>query len=343
MPQRIPPRPASEPPRPTSGPPRPTSGPPRPTSGPPRPTSAPPARRRRRFRYAAAAIGVAIAIVVPIVIVNSLSSSPASTAAGGKPVVPVADECFATAWANAIDADLNTVYSVDDRVAPVTCTQRHAYEVVSVRGPSPSERAAAAPPSVTSDAMPALYHDCVNDAFEYLGGDWRSAYAWLGIAVPSVDAWQRGAHWTACLLRPTATWQGVPTQSATSLRNGLRGDRLAAVGCIDIRSNPIECDRPHAYEAVGVYRAPVGPFPGTTAGGREFKAGCEAKVATYLGLSSVSNYHNPSVGWSWWPSEPDAEQWNIGDRYALCAAYAVRSGHAMSGSVRDLGNKAPQP
>jgi hypothetical protein len=289
------------------------------------------------------AVGVAVAIVVPIVIVNSLPSSHTPAATAGQSVVPVAGECFAPAWANAIDADLNTVYAVDDRVTPVACTQRHAYEVVSVRQPSAADRAAAAPPSLTSDAMPGLYHDCVNDAVAYLGGDWRGAYAWLGIALPSADAWQRGAHWTACLLRPTATWQGIPTQSATSLRNGLRGDRPAAVRCIDIRSNPIDCDQPHAYEAVGVYRAPAGSFPGASAGGRQFKAGCEAKVASYLGLSSVSSYHNPSVGWSWWPSEPDAEQWNIGNRYALCAAYAVRSGHAMSGSVRDLGNKAPQP
>ncbi|HEU0238068.1 MAG TPA: protein kinase [Micromonosporaceae bacterium] len=322
---------------------RPTSGPPRPTSGPPhRPAmSGSPAVRRGRRRRLWYAIAAAIVIAGTVVAVIVLPNSGVTPAAGGTPVVPVARDCFAASWASPIDADLTTVWSVNDRVGPVGCGSRHAFEVVTVSHPTGSASTATAPPSATSGAVQAIYQICVDDADDYLGGDWRSAYAWLGVALPSPDAWRGGAKWSACVLLPTSTWQGVPKSSTTSLRNGLRGNRPAAITCIDAQSAPANCDRPHTYEMVGVYRAKAGPFPDAETGGNLFRDACEAKIAAFLGFGSVANYHNTSVGWSWWPKAPDEEQWNLGNRSVLCAAYAQLPGHLMSGTVQNLGNAAP--
>jgi hypothetical protein len=254
-------------------------------------------------------------------------------------IVPAAGECFGTGWANAVGANQNSVWSVDDHVSTVTCTRPHAFEVVAVRGGTAS--AAANPPAVTSAALAAMYATCTTAADDFLGGDWRSAYAWLGVALPQPAAWHRGAHWSACVLLPTATWEGALAQSSVSLRDGLRGTRSAAIGCIDAQSRPTSCAAPHTYEAVGVFRATASPFPGAVAGRDEFSAGCESKLAQYLGLTSVSKYHNTNVGWSWWPAAPSQQDWNLGNRSALCAAYAQGASHLMSGSVKGLGNKAP--
>jgi hypothetical protein len=256
-----------------------------------------------------------------------------------KAVVPVAGECFGTGWASAAEANQNSVWSVDDHVSAVPCTGRHSFEVIAVSGGTAG--AAANPPGVTSPALAATYETCTTAADTFLGGDWRGAYAWLGVALPQPAAWHRGAHWSACVLLPTATWEGTLAQSSASLRDGLRGARSAAIGCVDAQSRPASCAEPHTYEAVGVFRAKASPFPGAVAGHDEFSAGCESKLAQYLGLTSVSNYHNNDVGWSWWPAAPSQQDWNLGNRSALCAAYAHRTGHVMTGSVKGLGNKSP--
>ena len=208
--------------------------------------------------------------------------------------MPQARDCYAVDWANAVDAEVTTIWSVDDRIAAVPCTDTHAFEVVTVA--TPGGTASASPPSPTSSTVRTTYQRCADDADAYLGGDWRGAYAWLGVAMPDPNAWQRGAHWSACVLVPTATWEGQLTQSRTSLDGGLRGSQPAAIRCIDDRSRPADCGGPHTREAVGVYRARSGPLPDAAEGTAVFRSACESKVALYLGLKSLTQYHNQAVG-----------------------------------------------
>jgi eukaryotic-like serine/threonine-protein kinase len=329
-------RPSSAPP--SSAPPA-SSAPPlsgRPLSG--RPMSAPPvpvasSRRRRSWLVAAAVV-----LVVGVFAVG-YEVWPGHGASNGRSYVPRARDCYPADWANAVDADATTIWAVDDRTASVPCTGTHAFEIVSVA--TPVGTAATTPPGPTSSTVVSIYQGCADDADTYFGGDWRGAYAWLGVALPDADAWGRGAHWHACVLVPTATWEGQLTQSRTSLFGGRRGSQPAAIACIDAESRPADCDGPHTREAVGVYRAAAGPFQGAPAGAAVFGAACELKVAQYLGLKSRAQYHNQSVGYSWYPQAPDAEQWNLGNRGALCTAFAQPTGATMIGSVGGLGNKPP--
>jgi hypothetical protein len=257
---------------------------------------------------------------------------------GGRSYVPRAGECYPVSWANAVDADVTTIWSVDDRTATVPCTDTHAFEIVTVA--TPSGPAPASPPAPSSSTVKTTYQRCADEADAYLGADWRGAYAWLGVAMPDLDAWRRGAHWSACVLVPTATWEGQLTQSRTSLAGGMQGSQPAAIRCIDDRSRPVDCGRPHTREAVGVYRARSGPFQGAE-GAAVFQNACEARVAQYLGLKSLAQYHNPAVGYSWYPQAPNQEQWNLGNRSALCTGFAQPTGATMTGSVRNLGNAPP--
>ncbi len=258
---------------------------------------------------------------------------------GGRSYVPQAGVCYPVGWASAVDADVTTIWSVDDRTAAVPCTDTHAFEVVTVT--TPTGTAAASPPAPTSSTVATTYQRCANDADAYLGGDWRGAYAWLGVAMPDTDAWHRGAHWRACVLVPTATWEGQLTQSRVSLAGGLRGSQPAAIMCIDDRSRPADCGGPHTREAVGVYRARSGPLPDAAEGTTIFQTACEGKVVQYLGLKSLAQYHNQAVGYSWYPQAPNQEQWNLGNRSALCTAFAQPTGATMTGSVRNLENAPP--
>jgi hypothetical protein len=291
-------------------------------------------RRRRSWLVAAA-----IVVVVALSAVGYEVWPGHGARSGGRTYVPQARSCYPAGWASAVDNDDTTIWAVDDRTAAVPCTSTHAFEIVSMA--TPAGTATASPPGPTSAAVVSTYQHCANDVDTYLGGDWRRAYAWLAVGLPDANAWDRGAHWQACVLVPTATWEGQLTQSRSSLSGGLRGSHPAAIACIDAQSRPADCDGPHVREAVGVYRAATGPVPAGPAGTEMFRAACALNVAQYLGLKSVAQYHNQAVGYSWYPQAPDAEQWNLGNRSALCTAFAQPTGATMTGSVRGLGNKPP--
>ena len=303
-----------------------------PASGPPGPAAG---SRRRWSRLVVAAVVVALGLAA----VGYEIWPGHGGLAGGRSYVPRASDCYPVGWANAVDADVTTIWSVDDRTATVPCTDTHAFEVVTVA--TPSGTASASPPAPISSTAKTTYQRCADDADAYLGGDWRGAYAWLGVAMPDPNAWRRGAHWRACVLVPTATWEGQLTQSRTSLAGGLRGSQPAAIKCIDDRSRPADCGGPHTREAVGVYRARSGPLLDAAEGAAVFQNACESKVALYLGLKSLTQYHNQAVGYSWYPQAPNPEQWNLGNRSALCTAFAQPTGATMTGSVAGLENAPP--
>jgi serine/threonine-protein kinase len=319
---------------------RPSSVPPwstPPSSGPP--ASGPPAPLARSHRWRSRLIAAAVVVVVGLSAAGYEIWPGLGAATSGRSYVPRAGDCYPVSWANAVDGEASTIWAVDDRTATVACTDTHAFEVVTVTTPAGAARTS--PPAATSLTVAASYQECADHADAYLGGDWRGAYAWLGVAMSDTDAWHRGAHWRACVLVPTSTWEGQLTQSRRRLAGGLRGQRPAAIRCIDAESRPTDCDGPHTREAVGVYRAPSGPFPDPTVGTADFRSACEKTVVLYLGLKSLTQYHNQSVGYSWYPQAPNHEQWNLGNRSALCTAFAQPTGATMTGSVHNVGNAAP--
>lgn len=267
--------------------------------------------------------------------------TPPTASTGTPPLVPAVGDCFVSGWAGAVDADGTTVWSAAGRAVPVSCSCPHSFEVVGVDNVD-HPASATLPPAPTSAAVRLIYRACDTEIDAYLGGDWRSAYIWLGVALPDVTAWRAGAHWRACVAMSTSTWEGTLTTSDASFRDGLRGNRPAALACFSAPAGTAAaCTTPHTDEVVGVYRAAASTWPGAKAVDNLAHNACGTLVAQYLGLASVSQWHNRKLGWSWWP--PDQEQWELGNRSAVCTAHAYTANGTMTGSVRGIGNADPTP
>jgi hypothetical protein len=308
------------------------------------------ARKRQRRRRVVAIVGITAATLMVIATGAALGlgvlglgtsgAAPPRVSLTPTLVAPAVGDCFFGGWASAIDGDNSTVWAASDRVAASGCGASHAFEIVSIGQLPASATSAPSAPAATSATVRSVYAACSAAANNYLGGNWRLAYAWLGVAVPDPLAWSDGARWRACVLHPTSTWQGTPTLATTSLHDGLRGTRPAAITCFNTdNGSPKGCAGRHTDEVVGAFVAPAGDWPGADRVHDIDQAGCETQVAHYLGLASARAWHSTKLGWSWWP--PTQEQWEIGNRMAICSAHAFTSDNLMTGSVKGIGNNDP--
>lgn len=318
-------------------------GPAQPPPPPPAPSTTPAGRRRptRAFWITAAVVVALLAIGSGVAIALGLIG-PGKAAPGTPPanvVSPVSGDCFAGGWAAAVDADRSTIWAASDRMAANGCTSSHAFEVVAVDTLAAAVASAAGAPSPTSAVVRGAYGNCVGAADDYLGGDWRLAYTWVGVAYPDAQAWADGARWRACVLHPTSTWEGTPGLTTASLRDGLRNGRPAAITCFETTDgSPRDCAAPHSDEVVGAYSAPAGGWPGAPAVTGIDQVGCQARVAHFLGFASPAGWHANQLGWSWWP--PTEEQWDLGNRSTICSAHTFIAA-GMTGSVAGIRNNIP--
>jgi hypothetical protein len=250
-------------------------------------------------------------------------------------LVPAVGDCYAAGWAAAIDTDAASVWAASGDVRPVDCAGTHAFEVVATGTFDVAEA-----PVATSEAVRETYGKCARAADDYLGGAWRGAYAWLGVAVPDGDAWGRGARWAACVLRPTANWQGAGISATGRLKDGLRGAKPAAITCFQSATGvPTDCAQPHSDEVVGLSTRPPGRWPGTAALYNAYGDSCQAIAAHFLGFLAVKAWTSDALGWQWW--SPSQEQWELGNRTAVCTVNTLRKS-GMVGTVRNLRNGTPK-
>lgn len=230
----------------------------------------------------------------------------------------------------------------------VSCTASHQEETVYVGAFTGNDAKRAAPPSANSPIRKAVYDQCVNAAKDYLGGDWHTAYVWLGLVLPSAAAWRGGARWYRCDLLPTADVEYTTTSISTSAKDGLRGSKPLAITCIntiETKSGAVQtetaasCAKPHSAEFVGTSTAPDTPYPGEKSVHDKAQKACEASVASYMGFST-SYIANQWVGWLFfWPTQ---SEWEIGDRSFMCFAYAYTNSKKIVGSVKGLRGGAPK-
>jgi hypothetical protein len=229
----------------------------------------------------------------------------------------------------------------------VPCDQDHQTETAFVGTFTGKDAQRAAPPNSDSPARKTAYLNCVAKANAYLGGDWHTAYVWLGMVLPSPAAWSGGARWYRCDLLKTNDVEHSTVSSTGSVKDGLRGAKPLAITCIntveskgEVQSeSPADCRRPHNGELAGIASAPNIPWPGDAAAQKRADTACERVVAKFLGLSSGRDT-NPVVGWLFfWPRQT---QWDAGDRTFTCYAYAFTKSKKMTGSVKGLGTRAPK-
>lgn len=255
-----------------------------------------------------------------------------------KTPVPVAGSCYTEEYSATWYGDFD----------PVSCATTHVTESAYVGTFTDADASRATPPTAGSNARKTAYKTCVSKANDYLGGDWHTAYAWLGMVLPSPAAWTGGARWFRCDLMKTDDAEYHVVNSDSSLKDGLLGEKPLAITCIntteDSKGNvqgesAASCASPHTAELAGVSEGADTAWPGDTAIQDKADTACQAVVAKYLGFTDGRD-QNPVVGWLFfWPRQ---EQWDSGDHTFTCFAYAFTKSGKMTGSVKGLRTKAPK-
>jgi hypothetical protein len=232
----------------------------------------------------------------------------------------------------------------------VNCAETHYVETAYVGEFTGADAQRSSPPAVGSPALPATYAQCQKGATDYLGGDWHNGLLWLGLVVPSDNAWRGGARWFRCDLVHYADPFDESIVDKGVLKGDLAGPRTSAYGCLTTTENkdqtiltatPADCASPHQAEFAGLYTAPDVPYPTDAAARKKMgESGCEIVVASFLGYSSPSQWRNQAVG-LWWHGFSE-DQWKLGDRTTQCFAYAFTKSHRLIGSVKGIKDQAPK-
>lgn len=249
--------------------------------------------------------------------------------------IPQAGVCLAADFAE-------TVYLA--AFNPVDCAAPHRVETVHV-GTFPGDRATL--PTVGSAELRAAYAECDAKASGYVGGDWRTARLWLGVALPPATAWTGGARWFRCDLTELASVEsdGEVVTRAASLRDVLKSANPIRLGCYTARLDrqrtidelvAAECTRAHNAEFAGAWRAPeTVAYPTRDRDWVRFYDECRKAVGRHVGLPNDANLRF-RVGVVALPGE--AAQWRAGDRGVRC--YLWLSDRTVNRSLRGAGAAA---
>lgn len=257
-----------------------------------------------------------------------------------KVAVPVAGVCYQQHYVAIWIGDFPTV----------DCAASHGTETAFVGTLTGADAQRTVPPTADSPALPGLYAQCQKGASDYLGGDWHSALVWVGLVLPSTEAWKGGARWFRCDLIHYADPFETSLIDHGSLKGDLSGARSAAYGCLTatsdkdrvvISAKPVDCAAPHQAEYAGLYTAPDVPYPSDrTTQINMLERGCQGVVASFLGFQNVSQWNTSTVGW--WPEGLSEDRWKLGDRTTQCFAYAYTRSGAIVGSVKGIRNQTPK-
>ncbi|HEY2674882.1 MAG TPA: septum formation family protein [Rugosimonospora sp.] len=258
-----------------------------------------------------------------------------------KVAVPVAGVCYPWPYDAVWHGDFD----------PVDCaTAQHQTETAYVGTFTGADAGRSDPPADDSPALPGLYAQCQKGASDYLGGDWHTAMVFLGLVLPSDEAWAGGARWFRCDLVHLSDPDGTSVVEQGTLKGDLSGPRTAAYGCLDVTTDgqknvlserPIDCAKPHGAEFAGTFTAPNVPWPSSAASREKLEDnGCVEVVAKFLGYANSDQWDNPAVGW--WELSFDEDQWALGDRTVQCFAYAFTKSGSFVGSVKGIRGKTPK-
>lgn len=228
---------------------------------------------------------------------------------------------------------------------PVDCDQPHLAETVHVGEFSGDHAEREAPPSPGSGVWRSAFRDCDEGATEYLGADFRNARLWLGVTVPSGEAWQGGARWFRCDVVALDERLWTERTRSDSLAGALadEGSELR-LRCFEVevdegessidRMEPASCDQLHHAQFVGLWEAPDGSYlDGADADSAEqVHRGCREQVAAYADLPVDDDLQFRTGTIADWMEEED---WDNGDRKFRC--YLWLNGDEIEGSLAGAG------
>ncbi|GAB3796701.1 septum formation family protein [Micromonospora zhanjiangensis] len=226
---------------------------------------------------------------------------------------------------------------------PVDCASPHMTETVHVGTFTAAAATRQTPPPPGSAEYRTAYRECDARASGYVGADWRSGRLWLGVALPSTQAWAGGSRWFRCDLVELTTVEdeGNPTTRTGSLRGGLKTGSPLALRCYAVKLDSkkridkmpaAECTKTHNGEFTGVWTAPEGNYPTRDADWVRFYAECRNVVAKYVNAPADANMRF-RTGVVALPGTPD--DWKAGNRGVRC--YLWISNRNLTASLKGAG------
>jgi hypothetical protein len=229
---------------------------------------------------------------------------------------------------------------------PVDCAKTHHTETTYVGTFTGADASRSTPPLSGSTGRRTAFEGCMKNTSDYLGGDFHTASIFLGLVLPSSNAWKGGARWFRCDAVHYEDPDDDNEVTTGSVKDGLKGDAPLAFPCVNVvedgttyigdNTPPVPCSGSHSAEFVGIYTAPDTPWiTDSTKRSDLARKNCWEKVYAYVGARSLSQY----IGLIWQNFSQD--DWDLGDRSVRCWAYAYTPTHKFGESVKGIGARNP--
>lgn len=227
----------------------------------------------------------------------------------------------------------------------VDCAGPHRTETVHTGTLTAAASNAPAPPARGAAEIRTAYTRCDTAAAGYLGGQWRHARLWLGVVLPTGQAWIGGARWFRCDLAEVAGADDPARVARTGSLAGALRDAASPLllSCFTAKlvdgdvapMTAAACTAGHNAEFGGVWTAPDGPPPTTSAQLVKLHDGCRTLNAGYAGLP-VDDLLPYRLGVIARPAA--AGEWRDGNRGVRC--YLWTGERAVTRSLKGAGPSA---
>jgi len=230
-----------------------------------------------------------------------------------------------------------------DAYGPVDCAEPHVTEIVHVGEFAEGAGDRVTPPPTGSDEWRDAFAACADGAADYLGADYRFARLWLGVVVPSTEAWEGGSRWFRCDVLEYDDVILFGNTRSGSLAGALDEGSDLRLGCFEValtdddlieRMDSIGCDEPHHAEFVGVWQAPDGAYldDDDEDSAERVHSGCRETVAGFVDVPVDGDLPFRTGTIADWMDEED---WENGDRGFRC--YLWLSGEEITESLKGAG------
>jgi hypothetical protein len=252
-----------------------------------------------------------------------------------KPFVPPAGVCH-----NADFAEVAYLSSYN----PVDCTRGHRLETVYVGQFTGAAAGAAVPPVRGSAHVRAAFAECSTRTKEYVGADWLTGRLWLGVALPSPQAWSGGSRWFRCDVAEVTNAEdsGYTTSRDASVKDALKSRSPLSLGCFQVTlakdssidtMPAIQCTKAHNSEFAGVYYSRDAAYPRGSKAFEELYDECRKVIARFAGVPVDGNIRYRTGVIAIPGSEDD---WQNGNRGVRC--YLWLSERKVNRSLKGAGN-----
>ncbi len=205
------------------------------------------------------------------------------------------------------------------------CSVKHAAETYYVGKITNAKTVnLTSPPEAGDDAFKAIYTSCAKQATAFLGGDYHDARVSIVPVLPTDVEWGGEARFYRCEMFEIADGDERIVERTSSLKDGLRGKRPAALQCVNytVEGEYLEnfkylpCTEPHLAEYTGTYLPKDGKYPGDEKVDELGSDACFVVGARYLEMSVAAL--DAASGFQWIHDGMSETLWSVGERGQRC-------------------------